>query len=122
MNEQQADRIIVKSNARMQMVLDWYFENKSWLDKAEFHAPLESGIIELREEQIKVTFENKGNVVELSIVPMLKPNLPPIVIFDYDPQTWMASNYRFAPAPAESEAGCLAAGHTVRQYGQERST
>lgn len=97
MNRQQADRIIVKSNSRMQMVLDWYFENKSWLDKAEFHAPLESGIIELREEQIKVTFENKGNVVELSIVPMLKPNLPPIVIFDYDPQTWMASNYRFAP-------------------------
>lgn len=44
MNRQQADRIIVKSNSRMQMVLDWYFENKSWLDKVEFHAPLESGI------------------------------------------------------------------------------
>ena len=31
MNEQQADRIIVKSNARMQMVLDWYFENNPCL-------------------------------------------------------------------------------------------
>ena len=64
MNRQQADRIIVKSNARMQMVLDWYYKNRDWLDKAEFHAPMESGIIELREEQIEVTFESKGGIVD----------------------------------------------------------
>ncbi len=27
-NRKTADRIIVKSNARMKMVLDWYYENK----------------------------------------------------------------------------------------------
>lgn len=97
MNIQQADRIIVKSNSRMQMVLDWYYQNMDWLDKEEFHAPLESGIIELREEEIDVMFENKGNIVELSIIPTLKPNLPPVVTFDYDPHTWTASNYRIAP-------------------------
>ena len=97
MNRQQADRIIVKSNSRMQMVLDWYFENKSWLDQVEFHAPLESGIIELREEQIEVTFESKGGIVELSVFPGMLTHLPPVVTFDYDPATWTASNYRFAP-------------------------
>ena len=32
MNRKTADRIIVKSNARMKMVLDWYYKNKHWLD------------------------------------------------------------------------------------------
>ncbi len=97
MNRQQADRIIVKSNARMQMVLDWYYKNRDWLDKAEFHAPMESGIIELREEQIEVTFESKGGIVELSIFPGMLTNQPPVITFDYDPATWTASNYRIAP-------------------------
>lgn len=107
MNRQQADRIIVKSNARMQMVLDWYYENKDWLDKAEFHAPLESGIIGLREEEIEVMFENKGSIVELSIIPTLKPNLPPVVIFDYDPATWTANNYRMPQHLSEARKNLL---------------
>lgn len=97
MNRQQADRIIVKSNARMQLVLDWYYENKDWLDKAEFHASMESGVIELLEEEIEVMFENKGNIVEISVFPGIRSNLPPVVVFDYNPHTWTASNYRIAP-------------------------
>lgn len=107
MNRQQADRIIVKSNARMQLVLDWYYKNRDWLDKAEFHAPLESGIIELREEEIEVMFENKGGIVELSIIPMLKPNLPPVVVFDYDPRTWTANNYRMPQHLSEVKQNLL---------------
>ena len=40
MNRKTADRIIVKSNARMKMVLDWYYENKHWLDREPFLAPM----------------------------------------------------------------------------------
>lgn len=47
MNRKTADRIIVKSNARMKMVLDWYYENKHWLDREQFLAPMESGVVEL---------------------------------------------------------------------------
>ncbi len=31
-DRKQADRIIVKSNARMKKVLDWYLKNREWLD------------------------------------------------------------------------------------------
>lgn len=41
MNRKTADRIIVKSNARMKMVLDWYYENKHWLDREPFLAPID---------------------------------------------------------------------------------
>lgn len=66
MNRKTADRIIVKSNARMKMVLDWYYENKHWLDREPFLAPMESGVVELCEEQIEFTFENTRGVVEIA--------------------------------------------------------
>jgi len=91
-----ADRIIVKSNDRMSQVFDWYFANKSWLDDEDFHAPMPSGVIELRSEDIELSFEEKSGKVEISIFPMLKPNLPAVVTFDYDPKTMTANNYRFA--------------------------
>ena len=69
MNRKTADRIIVKSNARMKMVLDWYYENKHWLDREPFLAPMESGVVELCEEQIEFTFENVRGVVEIAIYP-----------------------------------------------------
>ena len=40
MDKRSADRIIVKSNARMEIVLDWFSKNREWLKKQEFHAPL----------------------------------------------------------------------------------
>lgn len=97
MDRKSADRIIVTSNDRMKMVLDWYYENKDWLSKEEFHAPLDAGVIELQEEEIEMTFETKGSIVEIAIYPAAKPNLPAVVTFDYNPQTWIANNYRIAP-------------------------
>ena len=67
MNRKTADRIIVKSNARMKMVLDWYYENKHWLDREPFLAPMESGVVELCEEQIEFTFENTRGVVDCDL-------------------------------------------------------
>ena len=76
MNRKTADRIIVKSNARMKLVLDWYYENKHWLDREPFLAPMESGVVELCEEQIEFTFENTRGVVEIAIYPTVQPNIP----------------------------------------------
>ncbi len=45
MNRNTADRIIVTSNARMERVLDWYFDNFKWLDREKFLAPMESGVV-----------------------------------------------------------------------------
>ena len=61
MDKQSADRIIVKSNARMEIVLDRFSKNREWLKQQEFHAPLEAGDDELQEELIEFTFERKGN-------------------------------------------------------------
>ena len=35
MDKQSADRIIVKSNARMKIVLDWFSKNREWLKQQE---------------------------------------------------------------------------------------
>lgn len=76
MNRNTADRIIVTSNARMERVLDWYFDNFKWLDREKFLAPMESGVVELCEEQIEFTFESKGSWVEMAVYITVKPNLP----------------------------------------------
>ena len=97
MNRNTADRIIVTSNARMERVLDWYFDNFKWLDREKFLAPMESGVVELCEEQIEFTFESKGSWVEMAVYITVKPNLPPVVMFDYDPATTEIRNRRIAP-------------------------
>lgn len=102
LNRNSADRIIVKRNARMQLVLDWYFENFNWLDREKFLAPMESGVVELCEEQVEFTFENKGSSVEIVIYVTTKPNLPPIVAFDYDPETTEIRNRRVAPEGSQT--------------------
>ena len=52
MDKQSADRIIVKSNVRMKIVLDWFSKNREWMKQQEFHAPLDAGVVELQEELI----------------------------------------------------------------------
>lgn len=98
MNTRTADRIIVKSNERMKIVLDWYIKNRDWLGNEEFHTPLESGIIILEEEMLEIAFEEKRGLVEITITPMMDGQVcPAAVIFDYNPRTFEATNYRFAP-------------------------
>ena len=97
MNRKTADRIIVKSNARMKMVLDWYYENKHWLDHEPFLAPMESGVVELCEEQIEFTFENVRSVVEIAIYPTVQPDIPASIVFDYLPEQMDIANRRVAP-------------------------
>lgn len=107
MNRNAADRIIVRSNERMQVVLDWFYENKEWLDREEFRAPMESGVIELQGEMLEFTFENKNGVVEITIYPTLKQNIPASIVFDYDPTQQRISNRRVAPGLPEAKRQLL---------------
>lgn len=85
MDRRTADRIIVRSNDRMKMVLNWYYENRDYLDQQEYQTPLDSGVIELQEERIEFSFERKGSVVEISMYSIERPDLPAMIVFDYDP-------------------------------------
>ena len=107
MNRKSADRIIVRSNDRMQLVINWFDENKDWLDREEFHAPMESGVIELQDETIEFTFESKGDCIEIAIYPTLQPNLPAALVFDYYPETQKISNRRIAPQMPEDRRQAL---------------
>ena len=49
------------------MVIDWFYDNKSWLEREDFRASLESGVVELQEERLEFTFEGKGDCVEIAI-------------------------------------------------------
>ncbi len=94
MNKDTCDRIIVESNDKMQKVIDWYLENQSWLDAEEFHAPMESGCIALKEEDLEVTFESKDDLtVEMRVYPggLSVASL----IFDYYPATHKTGNLRY---------------------------
>ena len=51
------DRIIVKDNARMQQIIDWYFENQEYLESQPFKMPFKQGLICLKEENIEFSFE-----------------------------------------------------------------
>lgn len=101
MDKRNADKIIITSNARMKQVLDWYSDNQRWLDSEPFCAPMESGVVELQEEELAFSFENQGAFVAIEIFPLLKPNLPSFVRFIYDPATKTASDFRFDPALPE---------------------
>lgn len=108
MNRRSADRIIVKSNDRMKLVIDWFYENKDWLDREEFRAPMERGVVELQEEAIEFTFENKNGGVELAVYAMEKPNLPAVLTFQYSPQTREITERRFADHLSQERRGMLA--------------
>ncbi len=96
MDRRHLDRIIVTNNSQMDKVLAWYQENKDCLNSKKFYAPLDIGIIELREEALEVLFETKGKHIELSIYTSINPELPAMLTFDYDPEIWTISNYRLA--------------------------
>lgn len=68
MKKQELDRIIVKSDARMNEIIDWYFDNADWLNKEIFRAPMESGLIIMEEAEIGIGFESQQDgMIKLSL-------------------------------------------------------
>lgn len=51
------DRIIVKDNARMGQIIDWYKENMAYLEAQPFKMPFPSGLVCLKEENIEFSFQ-----------------------------------------------------------------
>lgn len=96
-NRDKLDRIIVKNNDRMNMVISWFYENKNWLDREEFKAPMEKGVIELQGEKLEIAFESKNNVVEMAVYLTAKPNDTALIAFDYDPVSQNILNRKVAP-------------------------
>ncbi len=96
-----ADRIIVKDNERMGKVRHWWLANKEWLERQEWHAPIQSGIIELQGEGLGIMFEEKGDIVELTLFKLGSEPVPVFVVYDYDPVSTNMNHYRFAPGQTE---------------------
>lgn len=93
MRKEDCDRIIVETNDKMGKIIQWYQDNQEWIDKEEFLAPMENGCIVLKEEELEVTFESNGDVVELAVYP--KGGSIPALTWDYNPETKRYSNYRY---------------------------
>ena len=79
MNRKTADRIIVKSNARMKMVLDWYYENKHWLDREPFLALILSRLVD--------TFISR---ISLTMLPVPKPHNTACVLSWEEARRWQS--------------------------------
>lgn len=79
------DRIIVKSNARMKEIIDWYLANKEYLEHQPFKMPFKQGLVVLEEEMIEFSFEawSESEVI-IKIYPERKDLV--MVAFKYDPQ------------------------------------
>lgn len=90
------DRILVSSNEKMDIVLNWYLANKDQLKELEFIAPLKKGYVHLREENLGFSFESKGKMVEI-IVCVYNPDdkdqfIAPIATFTLNPANENISN------------------------------
>lgn len=96
MDRKMADRIIVKSNERMKMVMDWYGKNAMTFKDEEFRSPMDVGVIELQEERIEITFEGRGPIIELGVYSLDRPELPAMVTYDFNAESGRIMNLRYA--------------------------
>ena len=77
------DRIIIKDNARMEQIIDWYIKNQEYLESQPFVMPFRQGLICLQEEQIDFSFEAySDNDVLIKIYPLQKETV--MMAFRYD--------------------------------------
>ena len=44
------NKIIIDTNEKVEKIIDWYEQNKDWLDAEEFRIPIPSALVELPEE------------------------------------------------------------------------
>lgn len=77
------DRIVVKTNARMSELIDWYMANKEYLESQPFQRPFLQGLVCLEEENIDFSFESHSDSeVLIKIYPARKEVI--MVAFRYD--------------------------------------
>lgn len=98
------DRIIVKSNARMMQIINWYIANQDYLESQPFVMPFKQGLVCMEEEDIDFSFETYSESdILIKIYPGQKEFV--MVAFHYDPiqdiirdKDWSAAAKTTAPA------------------------
>lgn len=94
------DRIVVESNEKMGKVIKWYQDNQSWIDELPFHSPIQSALIELREEEIEVFYEPCGDSVMMYIWMM---NHTYVCRYLYNPHTKAIGEPQFPDGLSEEK-------------------
>lgn len=61
------NKIIVDTIGKTEKIIEWYQQNKDWLDAEEFRIPIPSALVELPEEDIKFYYEQEGVFVRLHL-------------------------------------------------------
>ena len=61
------NKIIIDTNEKVEKIIDWYEQNKDWLDAEEFRIPIPSALVELPEEDIKFYYESEGVFARLHL-------------------------------------------------------
>lgn len=94
MKKQDYDRIVVKTNARMTEIIDWFFANADWLKEEGFNSPMQSGLIVMEEEKIDIGFEIRPDgLVDMSLYPCHIAT--PVMTWVYNPITTEVSDHKF---------------------------
>lgn len=92
------NKIIVDTIGKTEKIIEWYQQNKDWLDAEEFHIPIPSALVELPEEDIKFYYEQEGVFVRLH----LYMGGVYVCNYRYDPKTQEIENIVF-PAGLSKE-------------------
>lgn len=92
------NKIIVNTIEKTEKIIEWYQQNKDWLDAEEFRIPIPSALVELPEEDIKFYYEQEGVFVRLH----LYMGGVYVCNYRYDPKTQEIENIVF-PAGLSKE-------------------
>ena len=92
------NKIIVDTIGKTEKIIEWYQQNKDWLDAEEFRIPIPSALVELPEEDIKFYYEQEGVFVRLH----LYMGGVYVCNYRYDPRTQEIENLVF-PAGLNKE-------------------
>lgn len=92
------NKIIVDTIGKTEKIIEWYQQNKDWLDAEEFRIPIPSALVELPEEDIKFYYEQEGVFVRLH----LYMGGMYVCNYRYDPKTQEIENIVF-PAGLSKE-------------------
>ena len=85
------NKIIVDTIGKTEKIIEWYQQNKDWLDAEEFRIPIPSALVELPEEDIKFYYEQEGVFVRLH----LYMGGVYVCNYRYDPKTQEIENIVF---------------------------
>ena len=110
------NKIIVDTIGKTEKIIEWYQQNKDWLDAEEFRIPIPSALVELPEEDIKFYYEQEGVFVRLH----LYMGGVYVCNYRYDPRTQEIENLVFPAGLNKRETKGCPDGSCRRQNALQR--